>query len=242
MLFERLACSSLVLSVCTTACFSQAYYSGLPSRSQVNNQNGLVQRARSGDTNAEYVLGMDSEHGNGLPGGRPDLAAAISWYNMAAQRGNLRATYRIGQLLAEGKATVPSRPGSHSGPEQGRQLMQYAISHGYDPQTGQVITPEMAARLAAQQRAAQEQSQNRPASTTLTPDDAAVPLAILGGLAALLVVAAAAGSGSNTTSTSEDASSGMKFCHKYKDVWVDDQHGGGHYQQQYVAAQGYECP
>ena len=241
MLFERCACSSLVLSLLTTACFGQAY-GRVPYNPRVSNRDGLIQRARSGDTNAEYVLGMDCEHGDGLPGGRPDLAVAISWYNMALQRGDLRATYRVGQLLAEGKATIPQRAGSRSGPEQGRNLMQYAMSRGFDPRTGRVITPELAASIAARQRAAQDQSPARPASTTLTPDDAAGPLLLLGGLAALLVIAAASSSSSSDATGSGTTSSGAKYCHKYKDVWVDDHHGGGHYEQQYVPAQGYECP
>jgi TPR repeat protein len=240
MFLQRLACSSVAISLATTTCFGQAYGVPAPYAPRVGNSNRIFQRAQAGDTNAEYLLGMDFERGDGFSGGTPDLATAVSWYKMAAQRGELRATYRIGQLLAEGKASL--RPGTPVGAsqEQGRKLMQYAVSNGYSPQAGRVITAAEAARLAAEQQAARQQSQNaQPATTSGTSDGA---LLLFGGIAALLALAAASSDSTSSSTFSGDSSSGMKYCHKYKSVWKDDGHGSGHYEQEYVPAQGFECP
>ena len=241
MVFQRLSRCSLAFSLSASTCLAQ-----VPgySRPAFDNQAGLIRRAQSGDSNAEYLLGVECEHGEGLPGGVPNLRSAISWYNMAVQRGDLRAMYHLGQLLVQGKALVPVKAGGfRSAPEQGNAMMQYALSRGYSPQTNSVMTPAMAARVAAQQQAAKQQNQaTHPSSTTLTPDDAAGGLLLLGGLAALLAIAASSSS-NGVSGNSPEPINGGKYCHIYKDVWVDDPGmAKGHYEQRYVPAQGYECP
>ena len=61
--------------------------------------NIFVTRAREGDADAEYNLGMMYARGQGVP---KDYDAALSWFQKAHDGGNRGATYFLGKMYATG--------------------------------------------------------------------------------------------------------------------------------------------
>ncbi|HLK31998.1 MAG TPA: tetratricopeptide repeat protein, partial [Terriglobales bacterium] len=59
----------------------------------------LLKRARAGDVDAEFQLGMALEHGNGVT---RNYTRAREWYQKAAEAGDPPAQNNLGALLAKG--------------------------------------------------------------------------------------------------------------------------------------------
>lgn len=60
----------------------------------------LQERARSGDTGAQYQLAVAYQLGDGL---KKDMAKAVSWYKRAAENGHDQARTELGILYYEGR-------------------------------------------------------------------------------------------------------------------------------------------
>lgn len=68
--------------------YSQALASFLPA-------------AQAGDADAQYAIGVMYSQGKGVP---EDLAEAVRWYRLAAERGHDKAAFNLGFLLFQGYA------------------------------------------------------------------------------------------------------------------------------------------
>ncbi|WP_428242717.1 tetratricopeptide repeat protein [Gynuella sp.] len=66
--------------------------------------NELEQRAKSGDANAQYLMGYSFETGQNNP---VNLSKAVRWYKEASANNNPRAQHRLGLMYATGSG-VPT--------------------------------------------------------------------------------------------------------------------------------------
>ena len=175
----------------------------------------LEQSASKGNSYAAYLAGRAYESGVGLPDDRPQMYRALNLYNQANQAGNLNALYRLGWLMSRG-ITDSSQPPALR-PQRGRQLMQLAITRGYNPATD-----------GAAQGPAFDDDAGSKAATLLF-------LGLLG----IAAVAAGGADGGGDSSTS-----GFKSCRVPTTVYVPDTAPfvGTHPEVRWVVKYGSACP
>lgn len=75
---------------------------------QMRDIKGTIEKAKAGDPEAQYNLGISYETGDGL---KQDLAQAVGWYEKAVANGNPGACYRLGLLyeFGQGVAADPDK-------------------------------------------------------------------------------------------------------------------------------------
>jgi TPR repeat protein len=84
-----------------------------PAKAELEEENEhaiLLQRAESGDVEAQYRLGMMYYIGSLIP---QDYEEAAKWLQMAAERGNIDAQFRYGCLLYYGRGVEQDFVQSH---------------------------------------------------------------------------------------------------------------------------------
>ncbi|MDG2406537.1 MAG: hypothetical protein P8M25_16855, partial [Paracoccaceae bacterium] len=65
---------------------------------QLDSQREIQARAKQGDPDAQYKLGLSYDKGEGVP---QDKQGAMKWYDLAAKQGNADAQERYGELVVE---------------------------------------------------------------------------------------------------------------------------------------------
>src|SRR5207248_10294207 len=94
--------SAVVLSICLPICCSAGEANAPEYRqSQTSNRDlpKLLQKAISGDTRAQFLLGRAYELGDGTA---QDYSEAARWYQQAAHRSRPEAQNGLGSLYARG--------------------------------------------------------------------------------------------------------------------------------------------
>lgn len=99
----------------------------------------LNKRAQNGNAKAAYYLGREAEFPS-PHGTQPDYGKAEKWYYFAAQRGNLGAGYRFGEMCWYGTG----RPKDEA---LGTSWKNWALTHGFNP--GSVVNPPSYQMLSA---------------------------------------------------------------------------------------------
>lgn len=265
MLFQRLVGSTLICSLSVAPCLAQVAIN--PNRGFTTDRTApaspsiteLRRRAGAGDAYAAYLLGRNWEAGIGAPNNRPDPRNAIAWYNIAIRGGSLQATYRLGQLMAAGKALAPQPGGTYKvDVTRGNSMMRYAVANGYSPQTDTVIPPARTVQRTpppqpaappSPERQSASSTQTQPASSSSSSDDVAGALLLGLGALAVLAIAASDSSSSSSSSSSSDSSlpadpRATKTCTILYTVPItpDPTYPGTTTEQRSRVGYGYECP
>ncbi|MDA0663166.1 MAG: tetratricopeptide repeat protein [Proteobacteria bacterium] len=108
-----------------------------------------LKMAKEGDARAQYLAGL--LHENGLSGFPVDLDEAVKWFGLAAEQGEFRAQFSLGEMYADGRGVPQDFKAAATwfrrSAEQGNAWAQTALAHLLTLGQGTVQDFSEAARL-----------------------------------------------------------------------------------------------
>ena len=93
------------------------------------NVKALTAKAKTGDANAQYRLGVAYDYGRGVP---QDAKAAMKWYRTAADQGHAQAQNSVGSLLQADKKYAQALPWYQKAAAQGNANATNNLAYFYD--------------------------------------------------------------------------------------------------------------
>lgn len=94
---------SLILTLSTSISFADNLDDGIMAALAGDYSKAyefFLVEAKSGNSQAQYYLGMMYDNGKGVPQGYKE---AVKWYRLAAEQGNMEAQYSLGNMYHNGK-------------------------------------------------------------------------------------------------------------------------------------------